>query len=250
MLPSLLRDAWNGALDLVFAPVCVGCDKPLPPDAPERVVCGVCWARCRRLPHPRCGRCAAPLPEPGPVCRDCRPWPASLRAVRSPFAMGDVPRALVHALKYRGWEAAAGPMGRRMATVDLPPDAREEASLVVPVPTGAVRLRERGYNQAAVLARALAAEWGLPCADGALVRTRQTGSQTSLHPDERRANVARAFAASPSASAGLRGAHVVLVDDVWTTGATALECVRALVEGGARVASVVTFARVVPELER
>lgn len=252
LLPRL-RDAWAGALDLVFAPVCVSCDRAIPPSAAERVVCAVCWARCPPLPSPRCGRCWSPLPrdaEPGPVCRTCRPWPASVRAVRSAFRMAEVPRALVHALKYGGWEAAAGPMGRRMAAMTLPEDAREEASLVVPVPTGRARARERGYNQAERLAAAVAAEWGLPCRPDALVRTRQTGSQTSLHPDERRANVARAFAAPAPSAAPLRGAHVVLVDDVWTTGATALECVRALVEGGARVASVLTFARAVPELER
>ncbi|HYJ79326.1 MAG TPA: phosphoribosyltransferase family protein, partial [Longimicrobiaceae bacterium] len=88
-------------------------------------------------------------------------------------------------------------------------------------------------------------------ADGTLlVRTRATATQTALHPSERRANVAGAFAVPAGRAAELRGEHVVLVDDVWTTGATVLACVEALLEAGARVASVATFARVVPELER
>jgi ComF family protein len=164
--------------------------------------------------------------------------------------MGPVPRALVHALKYRGWEAAAGPMAARMAALEWPAEVRRELSLVVPVPTSRARRRERGYNQAELLAGALAARRGLLHAPWLLRRTRATATQTALHPGERRANVARAFAVPAGAEEELRGEHVLLVDDVWTTGATALACASALLEAGARVTSVVTFARVVPELDR
>jgi ComF family protein len=252
-LAGFARDVWDGALDLVFAPVCVSCNEPIPAGAAERLVCGVCWLRCRPLPIPRCPRCWSPVPpdrEPSPVCRTCREWPPSVRAVRSAYAIGQVPRALVHALKYRGWEAVAVPMAARMAALELPGDVAGEADLVIPVPTSAARLRERGYNQAERLARGLARVSGRTLAAGLLRRTRQIGSQTALHPAERRANVARAFAVPPGRAAELRGEHVIVVDDVWTTGATSLACVSALLEAGARVASVVTFARVVPELER
>jgi ComF family protein len=173
-----------------------------------------------------------------------------VRAIRSAYAIGTVPRALVHALKYRGWTAVAGPMAARMAALELPGDVASEADLVVPVPASAARLRERGYNQAELLARGVARFSGRTPAPDLLRRTRQMGSQTALHPAERRANVARAFAVPPGRAAELRGEHVMVVDDVWTTGATSLACVSALLEAGARVASVVTFARVVPELER
>ncbi|HEU4561638.1 MAG TPA: phosphoribosyltransferase family protein [Longimicrobium sp.] len=250
---DLARDLWSGALDLVFAPVCVACDEPIATPDPERLVCGVCWLRCRALPIPRCGRCWSPVPpdrEPAPTCRTCREWPPSIRAIRSAYAIGEVPRALVHALKYRGWTAVAAPMAARMAALELPEDAAAEAELVVPVPTSAARLRERGYNQAELLARGVARISGRTLDAGLLERTRASGSQTALHPGERRANVARAFAVPPGRAADLRGEHVIVVDDVWTTGATCLACVSALLEAGARVASVVTFARVVPELER
>jgi ComF family protein len=252
-LTTLARDLWNGALDLVFAPVCVACREPIDTADPERIVCRLCWLKCRPLPVTKCPRCWTPLPwdrEPTPTCDTCRAWPAAVRAIRSAYAIGDVPRRLVHALKYRGWEAAAVPMAARMARMEFPADVEREAGIMVPVPTSTARRRERGYNQAELLARELAARRGRTLDARLLVRTRATATQTALHPGERRANVARAFAVPRGLAAELRGEHVMVVDDVWTTGATALACVEALLEAGARVASVATFARVVPELER
>lgn len=252
-LPTLARDLLHGALDLVFAPVCVACRQPIDTADSERVICRLCWLKCRPLPSPRCPRCWGPVPwgrEPAPTCRACAEWPAAVRAIRSAFCIGQAPRAMVHALKYRGWEAAAAPMSARMAALQLPADVQAEAEIVVPVPTSAARLRERGYNQAELLARGLAARTGRELRTDLLVRGHSAGSQTALHPTERRANVARAFGARAGAAGELRGEHVIVVDDVWTTGATALACVDALLRAGARVASVVTFARVVPELER
>ncbi|HEU4564403.1 MAG TPA: phosphoribosyltransferase family protein, partial [Gemmatimonadaceae bacterium] len=107
----------------------------------------------------------------------------------------------------------------------------------------AARERERGFNQSALLARALAARWSIPDWSAALVRARATTTQTRLTPEERRRNVSGAFLASPLAPRAMRGAHVVLVDDVVTTGATVVECAGALLDGGARIVSVVTFGR-------
>src|SRR5687768_8112151 len=242
-----------GLLDLVFAPVCVACGDPIATGERERLVCRVCWTRCRPLPAPRCERCWGPVPareDPRPKCRTCGDWPAGVRAIRSAFVMGEVPRRLVHALKYRGWEAVAAPMAARMAELAWPWDVHDEARFVVAVPTSGTRLRERGYNQAALLATGFAARTGRIMRPELLVRTRTTGTQTALHPSERRANVARAFAVPANAGSDLAGEHVILVDDVWTTGATALACSEALLDAGARVVSVATFARVIPELER
>jgi ComF family protein len=121
---------------------------------------------------------------------------------------------------------------------------------VVPVPTSKARLRERGYNQAALLASAFARKTDRTAVPDMLLRTRATRTQTALHPGERRANVARAFSVADERAGELQGQHVILVDDVWTTGATALACSQTLLEAGARVVSVATFARVIPELER
>jgi predicted amidophosphoribosyltransferase len=118
------------------------------------------------------------------------------------------------------------------------------------VPAAPVRLRQRGYNQAALLGAEYAREKGWFCATGVLDRPRSTGSQTTLHPGERRANVAGAFRVHAPAAAELAAQHLLLVDDVWTTGATALACAGALLDAGARAVSVLTFARALPELER
>lgn len=246
-------DLRDGLLDLVFAPVCAACAAPVPTTEAERLVCRVCWSRIRPVPAPRCGRCWGPLlpnRENGPPCVGCAHLPPGLRVVRSPFAMGEVARKLVHALKYRGWSALAEPLGRRMAELPFPEDVEDEARVVVPVPTSRTRVRERGYNQAALLAGAFAARTGRAVDPGLLERTRSTGTQTALHPAERRANVAGAFAVPEGRRGSLRGEHLLLVDDVWTTGATAVACAQALLEAGARVVSVATFARVFPELDR
>lgn len=249
---SWLRDLASGMLDLVFAPICVACRSPIRTDDTERIICRTCWSRSRPLPVPRCARCSEPVALGASVeagCRACELLPPRIRVVRSAFVLAEPVREMVHALKYQGWEAAAVPMAARLAELPLPPDVLEEAQLAVPVPVTAARLRERGYNQAALLAAAFAELTGRTCEPRMLVRSRAAGTQTALHPDERRANVAGAFAAAPGATSTLRGEHVLLIDDVWTTGATALACSAALFGAGARVVSVLTFARAVPNLD-
>jgi ComF family protein len=149
---------------------------------------------------------------------------------------------LVHQLKYRGWKALATPMAERMAALALPQDSAEEARLCVPVPTTPTRRRQRGYNQAEVLARAFARMTGRRLAP-LLERSPGGGSQTALQPIARRANVAGAFRVSAGAATSVRNAHLLLVDDVLTTGATATECATTLAAAGARCITLITFAR-------
>lgn len=254
---ALLRSLGRGLLDLVFAPVCAACRDPLPPapDGGHALVCAACWARTRAVPRPRCERCGTPrlpaIPGGGLVgCTHCPLLPPALRAVRSALVLHGPARELVHALKYGGWSALAEPMARRMAAEPLGLEAEEEVRRVVAVPTSAARVRERGYNQSALLAREVARIRGWECLPDALVRARSTGSQTALHPTERRANVAGAFAPAAGLGPALRREHVLLIDDVWTTGATALACCDALLAAGARAVSVLTFTRALPELNR
>jgi ComF family protein len=221
------------------------------------VCCAACWAALPRLGEPQCWRCGHPLVvgdlppphDPGPRrCRWCDLLPPYVRAGRSVcWAPEGVGGTVVRALKYDGWTVAAGPMARRMAGLAWPDDVVRERAALVPVPLAAARLRERGYNQSGVLAAALAdaaaSDAPLPVWNDVLLRTRATRSQTRLTPAERLTNVAGAFRAAPSAAGRLRGAHVVLVDDVVTTAATLNACAAALVAGGARVVSFVTFGR-------
>ena len=149
---------------------------------------------------------------------------------------------LVHALKYDGWPQVANGMAADMARLRWPVDVVRERACLVPVPLVSWRERERGYNQAQVLARALAAHWNVPVRT-ALTRTRMPTSQTRLTPGERSVNVTRAFTVAPAGAPHVHGAHCVLVDDVVTTAATLVACAAALVDGGARIVSCVTFGR-------
>jgi ComF family protein len=217
------------------------------------MVCALCWARARPLPDPKCDRCWTPLPPlSGGVpaaCRFCPGLRPAIRAIRSAYLLDDVSRPLVHALKYRGWYGAGAPMARRMVDAGWPDEVEREADVVVPVPLSPVRRRERGYNQAALLGTEIAVAKGWSFAPELLVRTRSAGSQTTLHPSERQANVAGAFRVSEREAGTLVARHLVVVDDVWTTGATSLACADALLSAGARAVSVLTFARALPELE-
>ena len=150
---------------------------------------------------------------------------------------------MVHALKYGGWTRVAEPLARSMARTDWPSDVVAERAALIPVPLARERQRERGYNQSELLARAIARMWGAPVWTDVLARDRKTSTQTKLSPSERLANVAGAFSVPSAGRSRLRGAHVVLVDDVITTASTLNACAAALYGHGARIISYVTFGR-------
>lgn len=150
---------------------------------------------------------------------------------------------MLSALKYDGWWQVADAMAERMARLSWPPDVVAERVALLPVPLAASKQRARGYNQAECLARALGRRWGTPVWADVVCRTRATPSQTSLTPGERLANVHGAFACVDGAGAQVAGQHLILVDDVFTTGATLNACARALFDAGARTLSYLTFGR-------
>jgi len=236
----------RNALDQLLLPAeCLLCRALLPFRDSQRVVCDVCRHRWRPVRAPWCGRCGQPEPLFG-RCRLCADWPAALVLARSAVWLDAGARAAVHALKYRGLPRIAADLASAMAFLDPPGLA---AAWLVPVPLGAGRLRERGYNRPVV---------------ELLVRTRDTATQTALTPEARLANVAGAFE-TRNAEAGTRNKRagecsafrvpssafqrpLVLVDDVFTTGATLAEAARALERAGARTVLAVTFGRaVVPD---
>ena len=193
------------------------------------------------MPNPQCMRCGYPLTEGD--CKWCPLLPPYVRAVRSVCWVPDeLGGALVHALKYDGWHALAAGMGARMARLSWPADVIAERTAIVPVPLSRRRERERGFNQSALLANAVAAKLGLEAWPDVIIRTHFTSSQTRLTPEERLRNVSGAFRVDGD-PARLRGAHLVLVDDVVTTAATMNACAAALFAEGTRIISYVTFGR-------
>ncbi len=240
------------ALEQLLLPAeCLLCRALLSYRDSDRLVCAVCRHRWRAVRPPWCERCGQPEPHFGP-CRVCAGWPAVLSPIRSAVWLDAGARDAVHALKYGGLPRIAEDLADVMARVTLPIAGRP---VLVPVPLAAARLRERGYNQSDRLAAALARRWRRPVARNVLVRVRETASQTALTPAARQANVAGAFQASTAGMGGLTpgrgpgvnlpGQTLVLVDDVFTTGATLAEAARALEGGGARAVAAITFGRAI-----
>jgi ComF family protein len=240
----------SAALEQLLLPAeCALCHALLGERDAPHLTCAVCRQRFRVVRPPWCERCGQPEPHFGP-CRLCAGWPAALRTARSAVWLVDGAQHAVHALKYGGLPRIADDLA--LAIVSLRPRSDATAALV-PIPLAPQRLRTRGYNQSEVLARALARKWRIPVLPDLLVRTRETPTQTALTPGTRLANVAGAFATrKPGAGVLTPGwqpgvnqpwTTLVLVDDVFTTGATLAEAARALEQAGAQSIHGVTFAR-------
>ena len=240
-----VRGALAPLVDFLLPCACIACGSRI---AGGGLVCAPCRGRLRPPPAPRCARCDYPAgtgDRPGRPCLECLEWPEALGPARSAVALRPPADVLVHGLKYEGWRELAPMMAelmeRRLATLldDL------EGHVITYVPTSSAHRRRRGYDQAELLARALAGRTGLAFAH-LLARRRQKRTQVSLHPQQRMANVRDAFSLQPGAGQPAGGRDVLLVDDVLTTGATARAAAETLARSGVRRVALVTFARALP----
>jgi len=223
-----------GAVEHWLLPAeCLICRTGLAPTPQDPLICATCSNRWSPLGHPSCPRCGQPL-TPGIDCRLCAGWPPGFGGIASAVWLDQGARRAVHLLKYEGWWRVSEVMAATIRRL-VPP---APGSTLVPIPLGRTRLRTRGYNQSAALAEALGKLLGLDVAPDAIQRRRETTTQTALTPEERRANLAGAFE-----PVGTPPPHPVLVDDVFTTGATLAEAATALLGAGAGPVSAVTFAR-------
>jgi ComF family protein len=190
---------------------------------------------CIPLYPVRCRLCANPRLQQG-TCLECRHRPPLFQGVSALGVYRRDLRLAIHRLKFAGaWDLAL-PIGERLASLPLP-----GIDLLVPVPLHADRYRERGYNQAALIAAALGQARHVPWSP-ALTRLRATRPQLTLDRSHRQANVAGAFAADPVVA----GQHIGLIDDVFTTGATAQATSAALLAAGAAGVHVIVVARAIP----
>jgi ComF family protein len=199
----------------------------------------LCAACAAELPRNTscCARCALPLPNPTPLCGACQRKPPPWQAAWAPFRYGWPLDRLEARYKF-GRELAAGrtlgALWKRVPPPVAPP------TLILPVPLHRARLRQRGYNQALELARPLGRALGIPVRHDLLLRARATAAQTELDAPARRRNVRGAFALREGATLP---AHVALLDDVMTTGATLAECARVLGRAGVARVDVWALAR-------
>jgi len=236
-------EAWRqwvtAALDLVFPPLCPVCDGILGAGRRDPL-CGACWEGFERIAPPWCRSCGAPLGIEG-LCGACRSRRPRFAYARAAVLYGDLVREAIHAFKFGGRRGLATPLGDLLAGLGLSALPGAVPDALVPVPLHPRRARERGYDQALLLARRLERAWGVPMVADALVRAVPTQPQTDLDAAARRRNVRDAFAVRRPEL--IAGRHVVLVDDVLTTGATAGECARSLYRAGAAAVGVLTVAR-------
>jgi ComF family protein len=230
-------------LDLAYPPLCLHCDAPT---AVTDTICASCFKDLRPITAPLCPRLGLPFASflgPDAVSAEALADPPPFGRARAAVIYGAVARTVVSRLKYGDRPELARFCARLMAGAghELWPGE----PLLVPVPLHPARQRERRYNQSAELARALAAVTGLDVDTGLVRRIRRTRQQVGLSGDGRQRNVAGAIAVHHDILVRLRGRRVVLVDDVYTTGATTKAVTRALLKAGVEAVDVVTFARVV-----
>jgi ComF family protein len=254
-IARVLRSPLDAVGSTLLPAPCALCGSPLP-QLSSAPICDACWTEIPVHGGPVCHRCGDSLDQPpvegiasSQLCRACRLAPPSfVRAVSFATYDGRM-RDAIHALKYDRIHPAARRLGSMLAgaiaqlSLDVP-----DGLLVVPVPLHRTKHRERGFNQARVLAKCAIDAlhkshpgWHLTLAPSTLMRLRSTESQAGLTPRQRRQNVRGAFKVSdPSA---VQGKNILLVDDILTTGATARAAAQSLRRAGAAAVYVATLAR-------
>lgn len=229
---------WDGLLDLLYPPACAGCGEVMGPG--DAAFCPPCQATVEPLPAEGCPRCAEPGRHPGRSCPRCTLHPPPFRVAHAPFVHGGALSRAVHRFKYEDHPELARPLGRLLARGAANWLSGRDDAALCPLPLHAGRFRSRRYDQAWLLAAELSRVTGLPLARGALTRIRATERQVGRDETAREANVHGAFRAE---APRVNDRRLILVDDVFTTGATARAAALALTQAGAARVEVLTLAR-------
>lgn len=231
-------------LNLIFPPVCPICKTLIDRKGKTPIICPDCHKAIRAVRPPYCPHCGLPYPsgdKEGHLCAPCLKERWYFEVHRTCALYEGALKEAIHRFKYGGVFPLVRVFGDLLQpafqnlTQDYPVD------VMVPVPLHIRRLRERGFNQALLLVKELSKRTGIPYEERALKKIKDTPVQISLKKRERRKNLARAFQVRDQEA--IQGKAVVLVDDVYTTGATVNECSRALLKAGAERVAVLTVAR-------
>ena len=247
LLSRGLQSIGRRALDFVLPPVCLRCRALI---ANPQSLCAKCWSELKFLAEPLCACCGLPFPHAlghGVRCAACMARPPLFDKARAALAYDDISRDLILPLKHADRLEASGLFGRWMANAAA--ELIADSDTIIPVPLHWRRLAKRRYNQAAVLAYAIAKRHQVRVDTSSLQRPKPSVSQGEMPSARARLkNVARAFTVADAQKVRIRGRRILLVDDVLTTGATLNACAKALKRAGAASVSAVTLARVVRPL--
>lgn len=226
----------RSVLDFMIPPRCPGCSAIVEDD---HKFCATCWSQLTFLDDGGCAQCSIPLDvHNGLICASCLVDPPAYDAVIAGVAYGDISSRIALRLKYSRRPGLARTIAAVVAN-RVPCDA-----VLVPVPLHRWRLWRRGFNQSLAIGQALSQKSGLSCLPSVLRRTRATPSLRGLNPGQRKRAVQGAFTCDRT----VVGQHVVLVDDVLTTGATANACAKTLKRAGAARVTLLCWARVVSDV--
>lgn len=245
VLSGVARQTLRLASDFLFPPACAVCGRL---SAGADALCSHCWVDVRFIERPYCEVLGTPFSHDlgdGILSADAIANPPPFDRLRSAVAYSGPARSIVQNLKYRDrLELAKMMAGWMMRAAG---EHIREADFILPVPLHRTRFLRRQFNQSAELARALSVVSGTPMAVGELQRIKRTSQQVGLGEKQREDNVRGAFAVSDEGKMRFAGRKLVLIDDVYTTGATVSACARALRKAKPQDISVVTFAVALPE---
>lgn len=229
------RQMVQSALDLLFPPACAVCKKS------GTVLCATCLKSIPRIQAAFCTHCGGVQMENG-ICMSCLYHPLHISGLRAASVYQGPLRSCIHALKYEGNTRLAEPLGMLLAQTYMAHTL--QADVLLPMPLHVARQRERGYNQAQLLAEACAKYVHVAVNTEIVLRHRATEAQVNLKAAERQQNVAGAFqCAQVFATGALVGRSIVIIDDVCTTGATLEACAAPLYAAGARTVWGLVLAR-------
>lgn len=235
----------EGVAHVLFPPLCGGCRRIV---STPGSLCGACWRELRLIEKPWCEVLGTPFAYDmgeGAVSPAAIADPPDFDRARSAVAYSGVARRMAQALKFNDRTDLAPWMAGWMVRAGS--ELLADADIIVPVPLHRRRFLWRRFNQSAELARAVAASSGVRFEPELVLRQRYTRQQVGLGRGERDANVRGAFVVPKEVRDGIRGKRILVVDDVYTTGATVSAVARSLKRGGASGVDVLTFARVLPE---
>jgi len=243
---SFSRQILQGLLHLVFPSDCAICQTPLRHEGIP-FICQSCWEKLSPLPGPFCPQCGRPfaspvalIHSPAHTCGACRQHPPAFTRAWSLYAYRSPLKEALALFKYQGKVVLGYPLAHLLVQ-HLP--VLPSIEVIIPVPLHAQRLREREFNQSALLANPLSQHLDRPLILGQLTRTRQTRPQTSLTRKERLSNLRGAFAVKKPET--IQGKTILLIDDVMTTGTTLHECAATLRAAGSGQVYGLTLARMV-----